>query len=426
MGSWRRAAAVAAISTLVGGVLTLFPRPTTERRAAPEPVCTWLAGDLDVHTAYTFVSARGRLLDEALTYSPSVQEQADLASERGLDFLAITDYDDVSAQSDPSYGSNGLIWIPAYEHPFAGVAQMLGLSQTIPVGASSVGEVRRTLRSMRAEGGVFQVGNPGDRRWPRAYGTDISPDALEVWFAGPWSYDPGEIGKDQTLSIGFYDRLLDAGHQVAATGGSNSLFRGISKLAGAGQPTTWVCAKDPNVAGILEAIRDGRTTLAHEFPTQASLTEGEAGGGSAPEPAQGSDSSDQPFATAPPVTVIPFLTMEADADGDGEFESLLGDAVPQGASIRVGVFGGPFSVLRLVSNNSVVVDQIDVFTPSFVHELEMPEGSTWIRAELFARPEDTVGGPCDVSSKKASYCDDRIGMLALTSPLYAGDPSEDP
>lgn len=417
MATWQRVAAVAAASTLVVAGLALFLGAPPAGPVRAEPPCRWLAGDTDVHTAHTFVSARGELLDRALTYSPSVEEQAGLASERGLDFIAITDYADVSAQTDPAFGSKGLQWIPAYEHPFVGTAQFLGVTEVTPSGATSLKAVRGVVEEVRENGGVFQIGNPGDRRWPRAYGTRLVPDALEVWFAGPWSYDPGKIGKDQTFSIEFYDRFLDEGHHVAATGGSNSLFRGITKLAGVGQPTTWVCAEDSSVQGVLDAIRAGRTTLAHEFPTQAPLTEGESGGG--PGPAAADPSREfAPFTAPAPDTDIPFVAMEADADGDGRFEALMGDSVPAGTPIRIGVSGGPFSVLRVVSDGSVVLDQVDVFTPSFVHELEMPEGSTWIRAELFARPEDTVGGPCRVSSKKASYCDDRIGMLALTSPLY--------
>lgn len=426
MATWRRAAVVAAVSTVIGGVLAVVV--TAPQDAAPEaqPPCRWVAGDVDVHSAYTFVSARDELLDVALTYSPSVGEQAALADERGLDFIAITDHADVSSQSDPAFGEEGLVWIPAYEHPFSGTAQFLGVTEVIPPGATSPAEVRRVVSRVRDEGGLFQIGNPGDRRWSRAYGIRLKPDAMEVWFAGPWSYDPGKIGKDQTFSIGYYDRFLDAGHQVTATGGGNSLFRGVTKLAGVGQPTTWVCAVELTGQGVLDAIRSGRTTLAHEFPTQAPLTEGESGGGSGPA-APDANREIESFTVPAPDTEIPFVSMEADVDGDGKFEALLGDSVPSGTRIRVGVFGGPFSVLRLVTDGSQVLDQVDVFTPTFVHELEMPEGSTWIRAELFARPEDTVGGPCDVGSQKASYCDDRIGMLALTSPLYKGTASaEDP
>ena len=423
MATWHRAAAVAATSTVIVGVLAAIVTAPPEAASDAEPPCRWVAGDVDVHTAYTFVSARNELLDTALTYSPSVEEQAGLAAERGLDFIAITDYADVSSQSDPAFGGEGLLWIPAYEHPFSGTAQFLGVTETTPVGPTSVPEVRRVVSEIRSEGGLFQIGNPGDRRWSRAYGTKLRPDAMEIWFAGPWSYDPGKIGKDQTFSIGYYDRFLDAGHKVAATGGGNSLFRGITKLAGVGQPTTWVCAEELTEQGVLEAIRSGRTTLAHEFPTQAPLTEGESGGGAAPAAAPGQEVD--PFTVPPPDTDIPFVVMEADPDGDGRFEALLGGSVSAGTPIRVGVFGGPFSVLRLVSDGSTVLDQVDVFTPTFVHELEMPDDSTWIRAELFARPEDTVGGSCDVTSKVASYCEDRIGMLALTSPLYLDDAGVD-
>lgn len=416
---------MAVASTLAASVLAIAfrPRPGPVEPAVSPP-CRWLAGDVDVHTAYTFVSARGEALDTALLYSPSVEEQAALADERGLDFIAITDYADMSAQSDPAYGTGGLIWIPGYEHTFKATAQLLGVSDTVGLGTTSLMDVRRVARRVRSGGGVFQIANPGDGRWPRSYGTRFAPDALEVWFAGPWSYDPGKIGKDQTLSMRFYDSFLDAGHRVSATGGANSLFRGITKLAGVGQPTTWVCAEDVTQAGVLQAITDGRTTLAHEFPTQAPLTEGESAAGSGPAAADSSEPVED-FSVPPPDTDIPFVTIEGDVDGDGDFEALLGDAVPPGTELRVGVFGGPFSVLRLVSDGSAVLDQVDVFTPTFVHELEMPEGATWIRAELFARPEDTVGGPCDVSSPRASYCDDRIGMLALTSPIYGESQSVD-
>lgn len=405
---------IVASGLAIGLSVLLLDGPPADDKEPAAP-CTWLAGDVGAHTAYSFVSARKTSLEEALLYALSVQEQADLASGRGLDFLAITDYNDVSSQSDAAFGSDGLIWVPGYEHPFAGVAQLLGVSDLIPVGAVSTREVQRVAQQLRDAGGVFQIGHPGDARWARAYGTEIAPDAVEVWFSGPWSYDPGKIRKDQTTAIRFFDRLLDTGHEVAATGGSNSLFRGITKLAGVGQPTTWVCAEEATTDGVLEAIAAGRTTLTHEYPTQGPLTDGEnAPKAASPEPQIGDGS----FTIPPPETEIPFVTLEADADGDGHFESTIGDTVPPGARLRIGVFGGPFSVLRVISDGSTVLEQADVFAPSFVHELEAPRGSTWLRVELFARPEDTAGGNCDVSGPTAKYCDDRIGMLALTSPVF--------
>lgn len=404
------------------GTFAVVLRPAAEPDATSTTQCRWLAGDLDVHTAYTFVSSGELSLEEATTSALSVKEQAELATGRGLDFLAVTDYNDVSAQSDAHYGSDGLIWVPGYEHPFAAMAQLLGINQPRPVGASGLREVRSVIRGVRDEGGILQVAHPGDSRWPRAYGTELAPEALEVWFAGPWSYDPGKIGKDQNKAVRFYDRLLDSGQHVAATGGSNSLFRGNNKLAGVGQPTTWVCAREPTVAGVLEGIASGRTSISHEFPTQGPLTDAD---GPLVEEAPEMKVGEEAFVVPPPKSKVPFVSMEADADGDGIFESVLGDTGVPGASLRIGVFGAPFSVLRLITDGSVVLDQVEVFDPSFVHELDLPTDTSWIRAELFARPEDTAGGRCDVTGKVASYCDDRIGMLAFTSPMYIA-PSPSP
>lgn len=403
-----------AIAVMVGASLVL-------RSAGPErkdPPCRWLAGDLDVHTVYTATRVRDVTSEDAATFALTVEEQAALARNRDLDFLAITDFDDVSAQSDASYGGEGLIWIPGYEHRFAGIAQLLGATKRYASG-SSTRSVERVARSLHAEGGVLQVAHTGDRLWPRAYGTSIEPDALEVWFNGPWSYDPGDVDKDMTASIGFYDRLLDEGHRVAVSGGSNSLLRGLYKLAGIGQPTTWVCAQERTVGGVLSAIQEGRSTISHEFPSQGPLTESEAGGGGG---ADAAESGSGGFTRPPPTgTKVPFVSIEGDRPGGTSFEATLGDDVGVGDPLRVGVFDAPFSVLRLVGDGSRVLDEVEVFSPTFVHEFRVPEGVSWVRAEVFALPEDTVGGPCELGPKVATYCDDRIGMLALSSPIYVSE-----
>lgn len=195
------------------------------------------------------------------------------------------------------------------------------------------------------------------------------------------------------------------------------MFRGVYKLAGVGQPTTWVCADHATTEGVLDGIAQGRTTISHEFPDQGPLAESELGGGGT-----GSDAAESGtggFTNPPPTgTEMPFVSIEADRAGGEVFEAQLGDVVAPGDRIRVGVFDAPFSVLRLVSDGSGVLDQVEIFTPTFVHEFTAPEGASWVRAELFAQPEDTIGGNCKLEPDLATYCDDRIGMLALTSPMY--------
>ena len=406
---------VAAATVVAAGsalILARGPTSSEDRRG-----CTWLAGDLDVHTAYSVTRVKKMDFEEAATFAPTVEEQAFIAANRDLDFLAITDYDDISSQSDPAFDGDDLIWVPGYEHPFGGVAQLLGATERFARVGDTTGAVRRVQASLHRTGGVLQVAHPGDGQWALSYGTRIEPDAVEVWFNGPWSYDPGDIAKDMTASIGFYDGLLDRGHRVAATGGSNNLLRGLNKLAGPGQPTTWVCADEVSSQGVLEGIGRGRTTISHEFPDQGSLAESEARGGGGDD--DGPQSGTGGFTHEPPTgTDMPFVSIEADRAGRARFEALMGDEVAPGDPVRVGVFDAPFSVLRLVADGSRVVDQIEVFTPTFVHEFTAPEDVSWIRAELFADPKDTIGGPCKLDPDVATYCDDRIGMLALTSPIY--------
>ena len=414
-----RPVAVAIVGVLLSaGVALTF---SEKRRKRDRASCTWLAGDLDVHSAYTFTRISKRTMEDVLVFAPSVQEQATAAVGRGLDFLAITDYYDVAAQDDPAFGQSGLVWVPAYEHPFAGGAQLLGATQTFSAGDSLKG-VRRVADQLREQGGAFQIGQSGIREWAAAYGTALEPDAVEVWFSGPWAYDPGGIGKVPTFSIRFYDELLDKGYEVGATGGSNNQFRGVAKLAGPGQPTTWVCASAATPEAVISAVRSGRTTISHEYPTQGPLTETEAGS-PPPDADRMPGSGTGGFTYRPPDTQIPFVSIEAQSDSGTR--ALLGDRVAPGTEIKIGVFNAPFSMLRLVTDGSRVLDQIEVFSPTFVHRLRAPESSTWIRAEVFARSDDTIGGECDFTTAVAAYCSDRIGMLALSSPIYVASSTEE-
>ena len=424
MGQLHRGLVVAVVAAVVatGSALIL----TRGAGRSEDRGCTWLAGDLDVHTAYSVTRVKKMSYEQATTFAPTVEEQALNAVNRDLDFIAITDYDDISSQSDTAYGDGDLIWIPGYEHPFDGIAQLLGATERFNNAGDSATDVRRVAASLERSGGLLQVAHPGDGLWESNYGSRIEPAAVEVWFNGPWAYDPGDIAKDMTRAMRFYDRLLDRGQRVAVTGGSNNLLRGLNKLAGPGQPTTWVCAEEISSQGVLDAIARGRTTISHEFPSQGPLAESEAGGGGG---GGGAESGTGGLTNRPPTeTDIPFVTIEAERLGGQRFEALLGDVVDRGDTIRVGVFDGPFSVLRLVADGSRVLDQVEVFTPTFVHEFIAPAGVSWIRAELFAQPKDTIGGPCKLDQQMATYCGDRIGMLGLTSPIYIskGEPPSSP
>src|SRR3954449_13510416 len=91
----------------------------------------WVAGDLHVHTTYSHDSYGGPSDDntgpeDAFTLGHTVTDDFALARSRGLDFLAISDHNDVRSQSDPGFGTSGVLGLPLNKNPPPGPAQMLG------------------------------------------------------------------------------------------------------------------------------------------------------------------------------------------------------------------------------------------------------------------------------------------------------------
>lgn len=378
---------------LLGALAVLATLPGTTAPATGEPGCTWLAGDLHVHTTYSHDSYGGpgddnTGLDEAHTAGHSVENQFALAALRGLDYLAITDHNDVRSIGDPGFAGHGVTGITGYENSLDGHAQMLGATKVYDNGDGSTASVQALADALRADGGIFQINHPADgeihepSNW--GYGHDIVPDTVEVWNISPLWQPPFPSASSIDVAIRFWEDFLDAGHRVAATGGSDNHWISTTAVQGVGQPTTWVCADENTEAGVLDGLRRGRTTISHQPPTH-----------------QG-----------------PRLLLDADADGDGTFDSMVGDDVPGDASIRAYADPPGVGFIRVFTNVSddPLVEAANAseirFTP--------PPGTTWVRAELVA-PDgaDVRAATCDpVLGDDTSYCRDRVGLLALTSAIY--------
>ncbi|HEY7874224.1 MAG TPA: CehA/McbA family metallohydrolase, partial [Actinomycetota bacterium] len=403
----RRALTVAlAAAGLVAGLV-----PAANAARPSDHGCTWLAGDLHVHTAYSHDSFGGPLYDDEpeselqdfYTAGWTVTEEGALAVGRGLDFLAITDHNNVRSQTDPGWdlwSSLGLTMVPGYENSIGGHAQMLGATKVY----SNAGGPPAVATSLRADGGAFQINHPADLEWHDAQGNykypGFYPDALEIWNIGAWVYQPpAPATNDHEFPIDFYDSLLDEGAQIAATGGSDTHWRSTTAAQGVGQPTTWVCADVNSPTAVVDGIEAGRTTISHQ----------------------------------PPAYGGPFATLEADGDGNGSFESDLGDTVPAGASVRATVGGAPGATLRIVTDGSTTLSETLIDSPSFTHTLTVPEGSTWVRAEVFYEDGADVRSGlqfvCDVVATisgnfgdeyaNVTYCRNRLAVVAMTSPIYS-------
>ncbi|HEV2755095.1 MAG TPA: CehA/McbA family metallohydrolase [Actinomycetota bacterium] len=363
--------------------------------------CIWLAGDLHVHTTFSHDSYGGpaddnTAPDEAYTLGHPVTGQFTVAAARGLDFLAITDHNDVRSQADRGFGSGGVLGIPGYEASYRGHAQMLGARRVYEGPDATAADVQTLAGALRADGGVFQINHPAegstdfphDRDW--SYGDAVIPDTVEVWNISRLWQPPLPSGSSNDDAIRFWEGLLDAGHRVGATGGSDNHYLATTPVQGVGQPTTWVCAPEASVAGVLEGLRAGHTFISHQPP---------AHGG-------------------------PRLFLEGDADGDGVFEAIAGDEVPPGSAVRVRVEGAPGSFLDVTGTGGrSIAEAVPVTGPDFVYETTPDAGVTWVRAEIY---EPDAGAErsaaCDgLFGGESTYCRNDLATLAMTSALFLAE-----
>ena len=384
-------------AALMAATLAGSPGP-----ANAAPSCDWLAGDLHVHTTHSHDSYGGPSddntgPDEAYTLGHPVASQFAVAAGRGLDFLAITDHNDVRSQSDDAFGSLGVIGVPGYEASYRGHAQMLGARRVYEGSSATAADLQLLADALRADGGVFQINHPAegstdfphDRDW--SYGHEVVPDTVEVWNISRLWQPPLPSASSNDDAIRFWEGFLDAGHRVAATGGSDNHYLATTPVQGVGQPTTWVCSEDATAAGVLEGLRSGRTFVSHQPP---------AHGG-------------------------PRVFLEGDADRDGVYESIVGDEVPPGSRLRARVEGAPGALLQLYGTGGEPIgDPVLVDGPAFTHEVTPDRSITWVRAEIY-EPDaaEQRAAACDgFFGGETTYCRNDLAVLGMTSAIFLADP----
>lgn len=371
--------------------------PTGARGDDAAPSGDWLAGDLHVHTCYSHdvwcgPSDDNTGPDEAYTAGLPVEGRFAEAAVRGLDYLAITDHNDLRAADEPGFGAHGVVGVRGYENSLDGHAQMLGAERIYP-GGSGPDDVRAMRDALHDDGGAFGVNHPaeGSTDFPRdadwSYGYEIVPDTVEVWNISRLYQPPFPSASSNDDAVAYWQGWLDRGQRVAATGGSDSHWAATTAVQGPGQPTTWVFAGERTEQGVLEGLRAGRTFISFQ----------------------------------PPALGGPLLHLEADASRDGDYEALVGDAVPPDAAFRVRVHGAPGTFLRLVVDGGEVLrDGILVRGATFSHVFDLPEGTGWVRAELY-EPDlaEVRSAACDpLLGGETTYCRNALGVLAMTSAIF--------
>lgn len=387
-----------------GAEWTGYSSPIWVTARTTAPPGTWLAGDLHVHTCFSHDAYCGpdddnTGPDEFYTLSGTVDERFAEAQLRGLDYLAVTDHNDVRSQTAAGFGSRGVIGVPGYENSIRGHAQMLGATSLLDNGDGSVAAINAMVGPFRAGGGIFQANHPADgltyRLDPNCtdtsglnwqYGFDVPVDSVEVWNIGHIIQPPLPAGTSNEDAAIYWECWLNRGAHVAATGGSDSHWLSTSLAQGPGNPTTWVYASERSVEGVLDAIRDDRTSVS----------------------------------MLPPALGGPRLLLEADADRDGVYESMIGDTVPPRTPMRVraeGVLSAGWVELRA---NGVQLVQGKALLPGKVYAFTSPSQPGWVRAILHGPDQrDARRMICNpILGDLTTYCRNRVLVLALTSAIY--------
>jgi PHP domain-containing protein len=220
------------------------------RRLDPDPLPEarpgWLRGDLHCHTLYS----------DGDSWPP---EMLNAAAEAGLDFLGVTDHNNVGHQLAYGPGGNGLpIVLPGVEvTTYGGHWNAWGTDRWWEFREPESTAVERTMRAAAESGAVVSVCHPKPVGPPWEYAMDGGFHAVEVW-NGPWP-------QLNTAALAYWEQLLQRGTRCAAVGGSDThyLKRGNAPLRHQdtlGTPTTWVHVDGrPTVSAILDALREGRS-----------------------------------------------------------------------------------------------------------------------------------------------------------------------
>lgn len=371
---------------------------------AAQPPGEWVAGDFHVHTCYSHDVYCGPEDDntgpeEFYTFGSTVQMQFCFAAARGLDFLLITDHNDIRSQSDPGFGACGVMPVAGYENSLKGHAQMLGARRIYPNGDDdNAADINALVEALHHDHGAFQINHPAegsvdfphDADW--GYGYEVVPDSVEVWNISRLWQPPAPSASSNDDAVRYWEGWLDRGHRIAATGGSDNHFVSTQAVQGVGQPTTWVYVTERSERGVVEAIRAGRTFITHQPPTVSG----------------------------------PRIYLEGDASGDGFYEALVGDEVPPGSPLRVRVEGAPGTMLRVLTDGGeLAFEPVPVTDASFEHRFTLPADVTWARAEIFDPDlQEERKAACDERfGSETTYCRNQLLVLAMTSAIYLDDPS---
>ena len=280
-------------------VLSLTVILLTKPCPAQKCIGGWYKGDLHAHSNYSDGDS-------------SVAEVIAGAESLGLDFFVITDHDTHMDGKpwhwdDPDYYSDEMVLLYGVEWTSdSGHANTWSSSRFYydDLWQANLAEDAETaLTAAHNEGALFSINHPTPLGCcPWQYPVYQGVDSIEVWNA---MYRlPSANG---WAGHHFWEDLLISGRRIPGVGGSDMhhLEKWQSYFYGLGNPTTWIFTEELNGEGILAGIAAGHASISY-----------------APDAVR--------------------LDFEADADGDGCYETMMGDNISESGKLikfRVEIVG---------------------------------------------------------------------------------------
>jgi hypothetical protein len=261
------------LEVVLRDVATLAPEPERMPYAhvpALEAGPRWYAGDFHVHS-----------LDSTDAH-PTLEEIITFAKRRGLDFVVITDHNNLAAQSRfAAVQANhpDFLLVPGMEFTtYDGHATAIGATTWVDhkIGQPGV-TIEGAAQAFADQGALFSINHPtldlGDLCIGCAWKHDLSPELIngvEITTGG-WTQS-GFIFAEGAMEL--WNTLCATGQHVAAIGGSDDHRAGVDiQMFGSpiGDPTTMVYADELSVPAIVEAIRLGRTMVKMQGPADPQI-----------------------------------------------------------------------------------------------------------------------------------------------------------
>ncbi|AWS43538.1 hypothetical protein DKM19_21305 [Streptosporangium sp. 'caverna'] len=336
------------------------PTPATTSAQHTTPQGQWLAGETHAHDDHSADGSLPRQTSkQTLPGNLPLSDQIGEAERIGLDFLPLTDHRTYDQHWDPQWQSSKLLLIPGEEANGSPHAIVLGAIDTIVDGANPPGSpafrhVQQSIWDAHAQDAAWSTAHPDDGEYTPATGPTDNASAqgmntVEVW----------NVASNPDAQIDYTENRWNNGFRFGAVGASDCHFRELWGTASPGQPTTWVFASQRSVRGILDAIRAGRTSV-------SATPQG------------------------------PFVTIEADVDGDGAFEAIGGDEVivrdrklPKKARLRVRIRSGAGTRVLIYASPGRSAGPLATFTPdtadqTYLIPFTLGAVHNWYRAEVRA------------------------------------------